>query len=174
MGTARQGRTPRHATSVDPDTFREALGQFATGVTVVTTLGRNGKPYGTTISSFSSLSLDPALVLWSLRCAAWSHSIYERAEHFAVNILSADQADVCTLFCSPDVDRFAHVETCRGIAGLPLIADCLAWIECRVSQQLPGGDHTIFIGEVLKCTICDKAPLVYWRGGFLPTHGSGY
>jgi 4-hydroxyphenylacetate 3-hydroxylase, reductase component len=129
--------------------LRNCLAQFATGVTVITCLDANGKPVGVTANSFSSLSLDPPLVLWSIVTKSSSRAAFESFGHFAVNILSERQQDLAMVFSKPSVDRFAQVETTVGIKGLPLISGSLAQIECKVKQEIEQGDHTLMIGEVL-------------------------
>ena len=150
--------------------FRRAMGQFATGITVVSTLAADGSPHGMTASSFGSLSLDPPLVQWSLTTKSFSYSIFSAAPHFAVNILAADQEAVSREFGKP-VDRFASVQLETGLHGLPLIQGCLAWIECALEHELPGGDHTILVGRVLRCRYFDKTPLIFWRGAYMPVDG---
>ncbi|MFP3643040.1 flavin reductase family protein [Paraburkholderia sp. SIMBA_054] len=145
--------------------FRHALGHFATGITVISTLDEQGKPYGATVSSFSSLSLDPPLIQWSLTTRSFSYPIFSRAAHFAVNILASDQEEVSRTFCKP-LDRFAQVESMEGLEKLPLVAGCLGWIECVRDREVEAGDHTIFIGRVLRTRVADKSPLLHWRGAY--------
>jgi flavin reductase (DIM6/NTAB) family NADH-FMN oxidoreductase RutF len=147
--------------------FRHVLGQFATGITVISTRDAAGKPYGATVSSFSSLSLDPPLIQWSLTTKSYSYPIFSQTKHFAVNILASDQEEVSRTFTKP-LDRFAHVESLEGIAGLPLVAGCLGWIECRLEREIEAGDHTIFIGRVLNARVVEKFPLLHWRGAYHP------
>jgi len=147
--------------------FRQALGHFPTGITVISTADGNGKPYGATVSSFSSLSLDPPLVQWSLTTSSYSYPIFSNATHFAVNILAADQEEVSRTFCKP-IDRFSQVDSSCGLEGLPLVDGCVGWIECAMERQIDAGDHTIFIGRVLRTRFDGKAPLVHWRGDYHP------
>jgi flavin reductase (DIM6/NTAB) family NADH-FMN oxidoreductase RutF len=151
-----------------PSAFRDALGHFATGITVMTTLDEAEGRYGVTATSFSSLSLDPPLVQWSLRNAAYSLPIFQRSRHFAVNILAADQEAVSRRFATRDVDRFGNLDVEQGLAGMPLIDGAAAWIECALETTLPGGDHTILVGRVLRARTFSKPPLLHWRGGYLP------
>lgn len=148
--------------------FREALGHFATGVTVITTHDSEEGRYGVTATSFSSLSLDPPLVQWSLRNATYSLPIFVRSGCFAVNILAADQTEVSRRFATANVDRFAGLKLEEGLAQIPLIAAAAAWIECALETTLPGGDHTILVGRVLRVCTFPKPPLLYWRGHYLP------
>lgn len=151
-----------------PAVFREALGRFASGITVMTTQDAAEGRYGVTATSFASLSLDPPLVQWSLRNATYSLPIFLRAGCFAVNILAADQMAVSRRFSTPDTDRFADLDVTEGLAGMPLIDGAVAWIECALETSLPGGDHTILVGRVLRARTFSKTPLLYWRGGYLP------
>jgi flavin reductase (DIM6/NTAB) family NADH-FMN oxidoreductase RutF len=152
---------------VSADDFRHALGHFATGITVISTLDGQGKPYGATVSSFASLSLAPPLIQWSLTTTSYSYPIFSQATHFAVNILASDQEDVSRIFCKP-LDRFAHVDSLEGVEGLPLVVGCLGWIECVREREVEAGDHTIFIGRVLRTRIAEKSPLLHWRGAYHP------
>jgi flavin reductase (DIM6/NTAB) family NADH-FMN oxidoreductase RutF len=152
--------------SVRPGEFRRALAEFATGITVLTALDDQGAPYGVTATSFSSLSLDPPLIQWSLKTAAWSYPVFSQAGHFAVNILAADQETVSRTFSSPDVDRFGVTPYETGMYGLPLISGCLAWIECALEDRFRGGDHTIFVGRVMRTCVSEKQPLLHWRGTY--------
>jgi flavin reductase (DIM6/NTAB) family NADH-FMN oxidoreductase RutF len=151
-----------------PSAFREALGSFATGITVMTTQDAEEDRYGVTVTSFSSLSLEPPLVQWSLGNAAYSLPIFLRSKRFAVNILAADQEAVSRRFATADVDRFTDLDTQDGLDGLPLIVGAAAWIECTLETTLPGGDHTILVGRVLRARTFFKPPLLHWRGGYLP------
>jgi flavin reductase (DIM6/NTAB) family NADH-FMN oxidoreductase RutF len=149
-----------------PIAFRDALGRFATGVTVMTTNDTEEGLYGVTATSFSSLSLDPPLVQWSLRNAAYSLPIFLRSRHFAVNILAADQEAVSRRFATAGVDRFAGLDVEDGLAGMPLIGGAATWIECALEATLPGGDHTILVGRVLRARTFPKPPLLHWQGGY--------
>lgn len=150
----------------DPATYRDVMGAFPTGVTVMT-VGRNdGFRLGVTASSFNTVSLDPPLILWSLALRAPSLEHFRQNEHFAVNVLGADQHDIALRFARPAEDKFANVETEAGTTGMPLIAGALAHIECRVAARYPGGDHEIILGEVLTLRRRDASPLVFQRGAF--------
>jgi flavin reductase (DIM6/NTAB) family NADH-FMN oxidoreductase RutF len=138
------------------------LSRFASGVTVVTTTLPGGEQKGLTVSAFSSLSLDPPLILICIDRKASLHEHLDKGSHFAVNILSEDQETVSRRFASrEDSDRFSGVEVVSGQSGSPLILGSLASIECRVVDALPGGDHTIFVGEVESVTTGDGKPLLY-------------
>lgn len=134
----------------------------------MTTLDESGAPYGVAITSFAALSLDPPLVQWSLRNAAYSLPIFLGAGRFAVNVLSAGQEDVSRRFATPNIDRFVGMVVEHGIADLPLIQGATAWIECSIETTMEGGDHTILVGRVLRARTFDGMPLLHWRGGYLP------
>ncbi len=144
--------------------FRKTLGCFATGVAVITTTTDRGEPIGVTVNSFSSVSLEPPLVLWSLARQAWSLPHFRSARGFAVNILASEQEDVCRTFSRNVDDRFAEVEWERGIDGLPLLANTVATLQCQHWAQYDGGDHEIFVGEVLDCRNAGLDPLIFCRG----------
>ncbi len=150
------------------DKFRNALGRFATGITVVTTMDEAGAPYGVTATSFASLSLDPPLVQWSLRNEAYSLPVFLKSGRFAVNILSAGQTDISRRFATPDIDRFAGQKTEPGLNDIALISGAVAWIECDLEETLAGGDHTILVGRVLRARTFEQLPLLHWRGTYLP------
>ena len=165
-----------HGRATPPDFdaahFRHALSQFATGVTVVTTRseGRPGTPafVGVTASSFNSVSLDPPLVLWSLGTQANSFPLFHAGSHYVINILAAEQLDLCKRFATLKGDRFANIDYRLSPTGLPILAQSLAWFECHNRSRYDEGDHVIFVGEVERCGVIDAdgAPLVFHRGGF--------
>lgn len=128
--------------------LRDALGNFATGVTVVTTLDAEGAPVGLTISSFSPVSLHPPLILWSLVNTASSRDAFLQHPRFAINVLAADQHALALQFASRSPDRFNGVSVEQSASGLPLLSGALAWFECKRYAEHLAGDHTIFIGEV--------------------------
>jgi flavin reductase (DIM6/NTAB) family NADH-FMN oxidoreductase RutF len=156
---------------VDNQAFKQAMAQFAAGVTVVTTAGR-GRPFGLTASSFTSVSLDPPLVLVCVQTQLQAHHAIRQNRVFAVNLLGAHQLDYGMRFAGmhKDVrDRFAGTAWQTGVTGSPLLPDCLAWFDCKLWNVYPGGDHSIFVGEVLELgmTSNDEHPLLYhnrlWR-----------
>lgn len=150
--------------SDDHGHFRRALGRFATGVTVVTTRTADGKLEGLTANSFSSVSLDPPLVLWSLRRQAPSLSSFTAAGHFAVNVLGTHQKHLCRHFATPHADKFDAVPHRIGDHGAPLIEHAIARFECRTEQVIEAGDHLIFLGRVLRATHRDGEPLIFATG----------
>ena len=153
--------------SLDCREFRRTLGTFATGVTVITALGRDGKPLGMTISSFNSVSLDPPLILWCLSLSSPSLEAFRSASHYAVNVLSADQEALSNRFASRSGNRFAEVSTRPGLAGVPLIEGCCAWFECTQHAHYAGGDHLIFVGYVEQFAQDETmAPLIFHGGNY--------
>lgn len=150
---------------MDDARFKLAMSHFASGVTVVTT-ERDGTPYGMTVASFASLSLHPPLVLVCIEKNVKTHEAIAAAGAFGVSILSAAQADVSGRFASKSDDKFAGVKTRRGELGIPLIDGAICTLECRVHDQLPGGDHSIFVGEVVDVRTAEAEPLVYYRSGY--------
>jgi len=148
----------------DPKTFRNALGQFATGVTIVTTRDAAGNAVGVTANSFNSVSLDPPLVLWSLARSARSMEAFEQAGHFAVHILASDQDHLSNLFASKVADKFAGLEV--GSDGPPRIDGCSARLVCETRHMYEGGDHVIMVGEVKDYESEGKPPLLFHGGGY--------
>jgi len=147
--------------------FRETLGQFATGVTVITTLDANdGSPVGITANSFNSVSMDPPLILWSLARDALSLSHFENAEHFNVHILGSDQEELSNRFARQGSDKFSGTDFYPGGNNMPVLKDCAALLECRTRHQYDGGDHVIFVGEVLSHHHNAKDPLLFHRGKY--------
>jgi flavin reductase (DIM6/NTAB) family NADH-FMN oxidoreductase RutF len=157
---------------VAPDEFRRTLSCFASGVTIVTASQTDGQPTGLTASAFSSVSLEPPLVLVCISRGAQSHPAMLASGRFAVNILGADQEAVAQRFAvrsGPGSDKFAGLRWTRGDLGLPLIDGALAQLECSTVQTYAGGDHTIFLGQVERARCCeDRAddPLLYHRGQY--------
>lgn len=152
---------------LDTREFRRALGTFATGVTVITTSRSGGEPVGLTANSFSSVSLDPPLVLWSLSLRSPSLRAFEEASHFAVNVLAEDQVHVSKRFSTPLPDKFEGVAWRRGVANLPLIDGTLARLECANAARHISGDHVIFIGQVERFAYEAKQPLVFCHGRYM-------
>jgi flavin reductase (DIM6/NTAB) family NADH-FMN oxidoreductase RutF len=144
--------------------LRKALGQFATGVTVVTTRMPDGRRVGVTANSFSSLSLDPPLVLWSVSRGAPSFADFMSAGHFAVNVLGAGQHHLSRQFSTPLPDKFVGVAYRDGIGAVPVLEGTIASFECRSVRQYEGGDHVILVGEVERYTRTDGEPLVFHCG----------
>ena len=149
--------------------FRNALGQFATGVAVVTTTDALGQPVGMTVSSFNSVSLDPALVLWSLARSSGSFPVFAQAQHYAIHVLANHHKDLALQFAQRGVDRFSGVTWQANAHGVPLLDDTLATFECRARSQYPEGDHLIMVGEVQACRYATHAGPLLFHGGQLRT-----
>jgi 3-hydroxy-9,10-secoandrosta-1,3,5(10)-triene-9,17-dione monooxygenase reductase component len=150
----------------DSTEFRRALGSFATGVTIITTRGPDGAPLGLTVNSFSSVSLNPPLVLWSLANSSLNLEAFRNTEHWAVHVLAADQEELSGRFARRGEDKFAGLEFDEGEGGVPLLKGCMARFQCRTASQYEGGDHVIFIGEVLSFDREETAPLVFHGGRY--------
>ena len=150
---------------IDDAEIKRAMSHFASGVTVVTT-EHQGKPYGMTVASFASVSLQPPLVLVCIEKSVKSHDAIRDAKKFGVSILSANQSEISNLFASKSQEKFTGLTTLRGKLGIPLIAGSLCAIECSLHAQFDGGDHSIFVGEVRDMTIADGAPLLYYRSAY--------
>lgn len=150
---------------IDEFKLRAALGHFATGVTVVTTMTARG-PLGITANSFASVSLDPPLVLWSPARKSQRFPAFEAAQHFAIHVLSAGQRALAERF-SRTGDAFGGLDYDRGLDDTPLIPGCAARFECRHAAGHDGGDHLIVVGEVLAMVEADLPPLIYYRGGYV-------
>lgn len=148
------------------ETFKEAMGRFGTGVTVITTRDLEGLPAGFTASSFSSLSLDPPMVLFCLGREAQCFDAFYGADNFGVNILSSGQEAISNRFSQRAGDKFKAVPLTDSTTGVPLIKGSLASLECRVTEKLPGGDHLIFLGEVQHIRLSEGAPLLYYMGKY--------
>lgn len=151
---------------VTKDEFRSAMSRFASGVTVVTMKDADSRAQGITVSAFTSLSLEPPLVLVCIDKRASLHNHLVEGAHFAVNILAEDQELISRRFASRDEDRFSGTGYREGITGAPLLEGALGHIECRVVHVYPGGDHSVIVGEVETANVTDGKPLVYFRGGY--------
>ena len=152
--------------AIDPRDFRNALGTYATGVTIITAVAPDGKPYGLTCNSFASVSLNPPLVLWSLGMFSNGLSIFQNASHFTVNVLGASQQDLANRFAKSSADKFAGVEWTPGVGKVPVLANCVANFQCRAANRYYGGDHVIFLGAVEAYAYNRDEPLLFARGGY--------
>ena len=161
------------STAIDPRDFRNALGTYATGVTIITAAGADGKPYGITCNSFASVSLNPPLVLWSLVVYSSSLSVFQNASHFAVNVLGVSQQALANKFAKSSDDKFMGVEWTPGLGNAPLLADSVANFQCRAASRYYGGDHVIFLGAVEAYSYNRKEPLLFARGGYGRFIGDG-
>jgi flavin reductase (DIM6/NTAB) family NADH-FMN oxidoreductase RutF len=153
--------------SFDPRELRTAFGTFMTGVTIVTTAGTDGQPRGFTANSFTSLSIEPPLLLICIGKGAASREVFESARGFAVNILSEHQKDTSVLFASKRPDKFQHTTWRPGPFGNPLIDGAAAWFDCARHQVIDAGDHIILIGHIEAFSYTDANPLGYARGGYI-------
>ncbi len=151
---------------VDPLALRTALGRFATGVTIITCRDANGTPVGLTANSFSALSLDPALVLWSLRVSSASLPAFDAASHFTVNVLAETQVDLSRRFASKLSDKFADGHWLDGLGQSPVLAGCAAVFECALEARHLVGDHVLYIGRVLRLADLAVAPLLFQGGHY--------
>ncbi len=150
----------------DAAEFRKALGTFATGVTIITTRAPDGMPMGLTANSFNSVSLNPPLVLWSLANTSMSLAAFRAAPHWAVHVLATDQEELSARFARRGEAKFAGLDLEEGVGGVPLLQGCSARFQCRTAFQYEGGDHVIFLGEVLAFDRRDAAPLVFHGGRY--------
>lgn len=156
-------RAPKH----EARALRDHLGCFATGVTIVTARGARDQMLGVTANSFSAVSLDPPLVLFSLDRRAYSLWDFLSTGHFAVNVLADDQADLATRFARPQSDKWSGVAWASWDHGCPILEACHANFECSIAYTYSGGDHVIFVGHVERMAHdAAKAPLLYYRGGY--------
>ena len=156
----------RSQTPIDPALLRRALGAFVTGVTVVTTRTAAGDPVGITVNSFNAVSLSPPLVLWSLSLHAASFAAFVQSSHFVVNVLGRHQIPLSKRFAKTGGDKFAGVAWHTGLADMPFLDGTAASFTCRNAHRYPGGDHLIFVGEVVAFEEGARAPLVYANGGY--------
>ncbi|MDE5443748.1 flavin reductase [Bradyrhizobium sp. CSA207] len=151
---------------IDPRDFRNALGSYATGVTIITAAAPDGKPYGLTCNSFASVSLNPPLVLWSLVVYSSSLTVFQNASHFTVNVLGASQQALANKFAKSSDDKFTGVDWTPGLGSAPVLAESVANFQCRSVNRYYGGDHVIFLGAVEAYTYNAKEPLLFARGAF--------
>ncbi len=153
-------------TGIGRDEFRAALGHFPSGVTIVTTKDASGRLHGITVSAFSSVSLEPPMILVCIEKTTGSHYALLESEFFVVNVLAEDQEHLSNRFASQIPNKFEGVAHRPGLGEIPVLADALVTLECRLAYAHEGGDHTIFVGLVEKSEIKDNNPLVYWHGNY--------
>lgn len=152
---------------IDESEFRRILGHWATGVAVATATAPDGRPCGLTANAFCSVSLEPPLILVCVEQDADSHDCIRAAGTFAINILNDRDERLARHFAGDNPgEKFTGIAWHPGSAGAPLLDDALAWIECRLQAEHPGGDHTIFVGAVTGGHAGDGTPLLYYRGGY--------
>ena len=167
MNAAQPTPPADEAGALTPQTLRAALGRFATGVTIITCLDGEGAAVGLTANSFASLSLDPPLVLWSLRKASANRAAFEAAHHFVINVLAETQVELSRRFASPVVaDRFSEGVWATGLGGVPVLAGCAAVFECQAEACHDIGDHLLFIGRVQRLADLAVAPLIFQGGHY--------
>lgn len=157
----------RDSSEIDTRDLRRAFGHFATGVTIVTTIDGDGNPVGFTANSFSSVSIDPPLLLVNIATAAHGCPVFTAAGGFAVNILAHRQRELSNRFASAGSDKFAGVDWQSGPAGAPILDGVVAWFDCRAYRQVEAGDHVILIGEVQAYDYGSDAPLGFCRGAYV-------
>lgn len=162
---AHETRAPQRMKPVTGKLFRSVCGQFMTGVTIVTTMAE-GTPIGLTINSFTSVSIDPPMVLFCLDRRSGVSAVLRRTRYFAVNILADDQEHLGRIFTNGIGPRFDGTRVWYGTTGAPVLAESLAYLDCRVFNEFDGGDHTIFLGQVVDLGIQrqDRGPLTFFRG----------
>lgn len=155
------------------DTFelRKALGNFGTGVTIVTTLAFDGKPVGITANSFSSVSLTPPIILWSLLKTSPSLQAFDGCGRFVINVLALNQVALSRRFATPQADKFEGVHYQPGLGGLPVIDGCASVFQCHTIQRMEVGDHILFLGEVEDYQHHDRATLLFCRGQYAQSTG---
>jgi flavin reductase (DIM6/NTAB) family NADH-FMN oxidoreductase RutF len=144
--------------------YRRTLGSFPTGITVMTAAAGPDR-VGVTANSFSSVSLEPPLIVWNLKLSSPSLSLFRESGHFAVNVLAWHQEDVCRQFATPLPDKFAGLEISEGLGGAPLLAGCTARLECTFAHEFVTGDHVVLFGEVKRFQNFYREPLIFFRGG---------
>jgi len=152
--------------NIDARAFRRALGNFATGVTVITAQNSKEQKVGVTANSFNSVSLDPPLVLWSLAKDARSFDVFDSANNFAVNILASDQIELSNHFSRQQEDKFASIHWEAGIGGCPLLQGCAGRLQCEPYERVDAGDHWVFLGKVVVFDDLGRAPLCYHQGSY--------
>jgi 3-hydroxy-9,10-secoandrosta-1,3,5(10)-triene-9,17-dione monooxygenase reductase component len=158
--------TSNKAITPDDRHFREVFGHFATGVTIVTSMDQ-GTPVGLAANSFTSLSLDPPLVLFCIANSSTTWPRIEASKKFAVNVLGEDHQDLCRLFAQRGADRFEHAGWHQGVSGSPVLDDAIAYIDCEIEAQYPGGDHQIVVGRVIDLDMSqDARPLIFFKGSY--------
>ena len=158
---------PTGQVQLDPTALRHAFGSFPTGVTVVTTLDADGRPRGMTANSFTSVSLNPALLLVCIGHRAASFPAFAECRSFAVNVLREDQQEVSARFASKSALKFADVSTVVRQTGCPVLTDCLTWFDCTLHQRVDAGDHTVLFGRVEQFDTSRAAPLGFSRGRYV-------
>ncbi len=146
--------------------LRQVMGQFATGVTVVTTVDKSGKPFGLTANAFTSLSLEPPLALVCIEKTVHCYSCFDESNVFAASVLSEKQEEISRRFATSGIDKFSAVPWHPGKSGLPLLDGAIAHIECKIVKSYDGGDHTIYVGEVQEIQVEEGQPLIFFHSQY--------
>ncbi|MEP6900708.1 MAG: flavin reductase family protein [Actinomycetota bacterium] len=152
--------------AISKDEFRAALARFPSGVTVVTTKDATGRFHGITVSAFTSVSLEPPMILVCIEKKTGSHDAFQESEFFVVNMLAEGQENLSNRFASQLNDKFDGALYRLGIGEIPVLEDAFVTLECRLAYAHEGGDHTIFVGLIEKSNVKDENPLVYWDGNY--------
>ena len=152
--------------ALDSREIRDIIGHFATGVTVVTTRDGAGSPFGLTVNAFTSLSLNPPLVVVCIDKAAQCYSCFEESKVFAVNVLSEDQEELSRRFATKGIEKFGEIKWHRGENNVPLLDGSIGTIECKIVNSYEGGDHTIYLGEIVSANASEDRPLLFFKGKY--------
>jgi flavin reductase (DIM6/NTAB) family NADH-FMN oxidoreductase RutF len=152
--------------AIEKNELRRVMGHFATGVTVITSIRTSGELHGLTANAFTSVSLIPPLLLVCVDKKAESYPCFDESRIFTVNVLAADQEAISRKFAVTGGDKFTGVSYRIGANGAPIIDGALAYLECRVTEKIDGGDHTIYIGEIEQAETKEGKPLLFFRGGY--------
>ena len=156
---------------MDLQELRRVMGHFATGVTVITTADRSGTPFGLTANAFTSLSLNPPLALICVDKTVQCYSCFEESKIFAVNVLSQDQEEISRRFATKGIEKFAGIKWHKSRRGVALLDGAMGHIECKVVHSYEGGDHTIYVGEIVSATASGERPLVFFKGKYRRLRG---
>jgi flavin reductase (DIM6/NTAB) family NADH-FMN oxidoreductase RutF len=154
-------------TEINTADLRKALGTFATGVTIVTTLDKDKNRIGVTVNSFSSVSLEPPIVLWSLKKSSLNVAAFDHSGRFVINVLAQTQVNLSQRFASSIQDKFSSVEFREGLGGLPMIENCVASFQCMTYQRIEAGDHILYLGEVNEYARADYPTLIFCKGKYM-------
>lgn len=151
---------------IDEATFRKAMSTFATGVAIMTCRGEDGRAVGMTVNSFTSVSLEPPLVLWCINQSIAPTAAFDAASHFAVHVLHRGQETLSNHFAVDTEDKFDGIEHSNGVAELPILTDFLSAFQCKIRNRVTAGDHTIVIGELVDYEIRDREPLIFYGSNY--------
>jgi flavin reductase (DIM6/NTAB) family NADH-FMN oxidoreductase RutF len=152
--------------AIEKNELRRVMGHFATGVTVITSIRNSGEMHGLTANAFTSVSLVPPLLLVCIDKKAESYPCFDESKIFTVNVLAADQEALSRRFAVTGGDKFEGVSYKVGANGAPILDGALAFLECKVTEKIDGGDHTIYVGEIEQAETKEGKPLLFFRGGY--------